>query len=462
MAGAVFARNRCSKQPYSLTNVEALESRRMFANAALAVAMDAGVLRISGTDQAEAIFVSRTGNTWKVTNGTWLTTVKGSPTRLQIKAGAGDDLVSIDTSVFTPARIFGNSGNDTLRGGSGADSIYGHAGNDSISGNGGNDVLIGIGGGLRDSLVGGDGDDSFWLDSGGSENVIDPSAGENRNAAVHRIGAFQSIRGQAIGKELSDRKTNLPDPSSKHAGGKWASFSSMPLFAATGPVVDDVRQGSLGDCYVHAPLAAVARANPMRVRETLADLGDGTFAVRMTRGATNVYYRIDADLPVYSWSATTAVYAKPGTQNALWAPLFEKAFALFRTGAGSYESIGDGGWFDETYGALGIASNDRFNAEFSSGKALIDQIELDLVAGKMVTIATDSIADDTGSLLVGGHAYTVIKVVRNSNGTKSIVVRNPWGVDGANLPSGDANDGYITLNAAQTRAGTMAFSSARL
>jgi len=42
------------------------------------------------------------------------------------------------------------------------------------------------------------------------------------------------------------------------------------------------------------------------------------------------------------------------------------------------------------------------------------------------------------------------------------VVRNPWGVDGANLPSGDANDGYITLNAAQTRAGTMAFSSARL
>ena len=50
--------------------------------------------------------------------------------------------------------------------------------------------------------------------------------------------------------------------------------------------------------------------------------------------------------------------------------------------------------------------------------------------------------------MITSHAYTVDHVVDNGDGTFSVVVRNPWGVDG-NTSNDGANDGYVTLTAAQ-------------
>lgn len=436
-----------------------LEPRRYFAGTPVAVAIEAGVLRISGTSDADSIAVSRVGTSWTVTNGLWTSVVKGTVASLLIKAGAGDDSVTLDAAIFQPARIYGNSGNDTVVGGSGADCLYGHNGDDSLVGGAGNDLLVGVGGGIRDSLVGGDGSDSFWVDAGASERVVDLSASESRNAALHRIGAFQSVRGQAIAKDISDQRLDLPDPRSNHTGGKWANFSSKPLFAAGGPGIDDVRQGALGDCYVHAPLAATAAKNPTRIRETIADLGDGTFAVQLQRGTQKLFYRVDADLPVYSWSTTSLIFAQPGASGALWAPLIEKAFALHRVPSeASYQSLGTGGWFDEMFGALGVSSGDWWGEEFATPSDMLRQIQLELAGGKAVTVGTAEVGG--GSMLVGGHAYTIVRVVKNVDGSKSLLVRNPWAVDGGAVTSGNASDGYITLTAAQLKAGTLAFSSA--
>lgn len=452
----------CGKEMQLKTHIDlqTLEPRLLFANAALAVAIDAGVLRISGTSDADSISVARANSAWKISNGTWTTSLRGGASSIFIKAGAGDDSVKIDSGILTPARVFGNSGNDTLIGGSGADSLYGHAGNDALFGSAGNDTLVSIGGGLRDSVTGGDGDDSYWIDAGTSERVTDPSPSENRNSAVHRVGAFQTLKGKAVSKEITGDRVDLPDPTSNHAGGKWNRFSSTPLFGASGPSIDDVEQGALGDCYVHAPLAAVAARNPTRIRETFADLGDGTFVVQLQRGTNKLFYRLDADLPVTRYSASTPEYAGFGSQKSLWAPLFEKAFAFHRTGAATYSSIGDGGWFDETYSALGMASSDRWSFEFNSGKNMLAQIEAELAAGNVVTIGTSAIVADSGSSLVGGHAYTVVRIVKNADGTKSAIIRNPWAVDGGNVPSGDANDGYLRVSAAQLKINSFAFSSA--
>ncbi len=47
-----------------------------------------------------------------------------------------------------------------------------------------------------------------------------------------------------------------------------------------------------------------------------------------------------------------------------------------------------------------------------------------------------------------GHQYTVVRVNRNSAGTvTSVVLRNPWGVDGAGSDGSD--DGFVTLTTAQ-------------
>ena len=56
--------------------------------------------------------------------------------------------------------------------------------------------------------------------------------------------------------------------------------------------------------------------------------------------------------------------------------------------------------------------------------------------------------------LIGSHAYEVV----STNGT-TVVLRNPWGVDGAGHDS-NVNDGYVTVTAAQLFASQMGVVSA--
>jgi Ca2+-binding RTX toxin-like protein len=78
----------------------------------------------------------------------------------------GDSDNVIDASAFTlgAVTLFGNNGNDTLRGGSGADELFGGEGNDALFGGDGNDTLAGAAG--NDALYGGIGDDLLRGDQG--------------------------------------------------------------------------------------------------------------------------------------------------------------------------------------------------------------------------------------------------------------------------------------------------------
>jgi Ca2+-binding RTX toxin-like protein len=84
----------------------------------------------------------------------------------EVNAGAGDDFVSVASTVPVPVTIRAGSGNDTLAGGGGADKLIGGAGDDDLSGGAEGDALIGgpgadvlRGGGGVDLLIGGPGKD---------------------------------------------------------------------------------------------------------------------------------------------------------------------------------------------------------------------------------------------------------------------------------------------------------------
>ena len=76
------------------------------------------------------------------------------------------------------------------------------------------------------------------------------------------------------------------------------------------------------------------------MRRLVADLGDGTYAVRFYRDGQAYYVRVDADL----WVAPNGKpkYARFGKQNSLWVPIVEKAYAFFRTQQGNYPSLNSG------------------------------------------------------------------------------------------------------------------------
>ena len=79
--------------------------------------------------------------------------------------------------------------------------------------------------------------------------------------------------------------------------------------------------------------------------------------------------------------------------------------------------------------------------------ALLGSIQGLLSAGKAVTYAAGR--PSAGAPLVGEHAYTVDAVVSDASGQAvGLRLRNPWGVDNY-TSTDDANDGYVTLSAAE-------------
>jgi Ca2+-binding RTX toxin-like protein len=82
---------------------------------------------------------------------------------------AGNDEISVHWRILESAALFGDSGNDTLRGGKGNDRLFGGTGSDKMYGNLGIDILLGglgndrlEGGRGRDILIGGTGRDKLF------------------------------------------------------------------------------------------------------------------------------------------------------------------------------------------------------------------------------------------------------------------------------------------------------------
>lgn len=98
--------------------------------------------------------------------------------QVQIVAGLGDDLVSIESGIDRPVRVWGGKGNDRMIGDSGPQHFFGGPGNDTLSGAGGDDLLFGDYG--NDDLDGGDGADV--LDGGVANDTLSGGWGTDRLA----------------------------------------------------------------------------------------------------------------------------------------------------------------------------------------------------------------------------------------------------------------------------------------
>ena len=467
--------------------VEPLEGRTLFAGTPLAVAEAAYLggtqLRVTGTTAADAITVEQTADGLVVRNtGGWSQTFTGSYKSLRIDAGAGNDSVALAASLAIDAVLYGGAGNDILTGGAGDDRLYGGLGTNTLNAGAGDDVLVTVGGGVNDRATGGAGRDSFWVDLGSKETVTDPSAQEAATGSLHRVNSFTAASNKTAttpakrvqsptGKVGRPKKTvkapkpapanpkdllgqDLVDPVLSSGSMEYAEFAGRPLFADGGPSPDDVSQGGVGDCYFLAVLSSVARVNPTEIRESVVDLGDGTYGVQFTKGGNHVFVRVDNQLARWAGMDDLA-YAGFGAQGSMWVAVMEKAYAFFRTGAGTYRSL-DSGWMSEGYAALGAASASTYSA--SGASALLNLIKNDLAAGKSVTYAVATPA--AGSNLCRFHAYMVDGVVQDASGRPThLRLRNPWGTDGDAVTDG-SNDGYVTVTAQQAYASLLGFTSA--
>ena len=446
---------------------ELLERRALMASvgglSVVEFALPAGgvELRVAGSDGADSIAVVAAPGGLQVRDDLLNVsgTFAGAYRSIRVDGGAGDDRVLVDASVLTPAALHGGAGDDQLWGGSGADRLYGGDGADALDGGAGDDVVVAIGGGTADRTTGGAGRDSFWLDAGRkSDQVADVAPEETLSGSVHRVGSY--FTSQAIpraawtaARAVAVDGADLPDPAVSDPAFTYANFADYPLFSDAGPTGGDVAQGAIGDCYLMAVFLSVADLNATRIRESVVDLGDGTYAVQFGLGKAKKFVRVDADLPVGPDGAPA--YAALGDGGSMWVAVMEKAYAMYRRGgARGYAGL-DGGWMRETYNALGVASRTMYT---NSGDLLIRYIRAELAAGRSVTYAT--LTPSADAPLVGSHGYSVAGVDVDAAGNAvSIRLRNPWGVDGAG--NDGTEDGYVTVTAHQAVASLMGVISAR-
>ncbi|WP_428937473.1 C2 family cysteine protease [Fontivita pretiosa] len=416
-------------------------------------------LRITASNYSDRISITRSSTGLVLRNNTWTTAVRGDFKNIFINAGRGHDLISISSSIASQTSIYGGAGNDTIYGGSGADKIYAGDGVDRILSGAGDDTIVSISGGY-DGINGGAGSDSFWIDP--TDRVADTEASELAGGAVHLVDQFIQYRTvDASNNEIyTDVSTELLgqrllDPVVTSNVVVYRNFSRNPLFSDAGPLSTDVRQGQVGDCYFLAVLASVAKVNPNLIRQSIVDLGDGTYAVRYYFDDQPMYVRIDGDLPT-GMKSGSLVYAQFGADNSTWVALMEKAYAFYRNWGGSYAGLSSG-WMSEGYWALGRQSYSTFQTDPRSIN-LLETIKADLDAGKSVTYA----AGDPGNApLIGYHAYAVEDVTLDATGTPvQLKLRNPWGIDGAGNDGSD--DGVVTITEAQAKASMLGVVSASL
>jgi uncharacterized secreted protein with C-terminal beta-propeller domain len=178
-----------------------------------------------------------------VVNGTVVSSRRvAGLTLLRIRAGAGDDAVTINVADPTFAiRVWGGAGNDHLTGHNGSEHLFGGPGDDVLDGGGGRDVLRGgagddmIHGGLgADRLDGGAGVNTFFGRQ--QQDRVIRAAGQNtfRHASanpLHRAASIEQLRDWVV-KAALDSWTSMFGQKAGPiwVGGPWRG-EGLPVFA---------------------------------------------------------------------------------------------------------------------------------------------------------------------------------------------------------------------------------------
>lgn len=455
-----------------------------------------GILTVTCSDTTTSVLIDETTPTLRVqdlvTNKVW-TYAAGTVKRVDVIGGAGGDTFTVRGDNGVRARLYGNGGNDTIYGGNGRDIIDGGTGNDKLYGRGGNDVVLGaddddtvdggagndvvsgdngsdwvnggvgtdaisggadddvlvsIDGGLTDTVDGGPGADALWIDRTGT--ATDARTGVDGLDTVHSVAAF------ANGADRTLNGDRIADPVTT-GGAIYERFTNRPLFASTGPSIDDIVQqinvGSssttpiLDDGWLLAGLGSVVNAAPEVIAQNIVDFGDGTYGVAL--GGS--FYRIDNDLPVMNMGILSPAYAALGQENSMWVPLYEKAFAEFQTGTPNYNTIsGTGGASPagtpvNVFAALGYTPSSVALTLFADSTQLGAYIQGLIDDGSPLALSV--ITPVAMSPLMADQAYSILSYSLNGLGdVSSVVVRNPWGIDGGGSMDSDPDDGLITVS----------------
>jgi hypothetical protein len=265
------------------------------------------------------------------------------------------------------------------------------------------------------------------------------------------IGSSATQLSELIGKWFLG--TDLPN--SKVVMSGYPSFlvsysaSPSPLFGASGPSMNDINQGYLGDCYLLSSLAEVANQNSNIISSMFTSNGNGTYGVRFYVNGVADYVTVNNSL------ADGGSVFNYGTD--IWGSLAEKAYAQLQAAGvvtgntvnygNSWSTIGNGGApecaLEEITGASVITdfsayagswatitySSSLSETGFSTGSStatVLNTLISDLAHGDDLVLSsyTNAVDSSRKTTLVADHAMSIYGY---DSTTGMLEIRNPWG-----------------------------------
>lgn len=228
---------------------------------------------------------------------------------------------------------------------------------------------------------------------------------------------------------------------------------NVSLWAADGPRYDDVKQGTLGDCWLLSTAAALALANPNTIKALFPDQrpDQDAYPVRVHRMRNGTV--VTENIIVSSALAEEVKhgrrqyghheYAKVSPdkvlrRNCLWVALLEKAMAEL---LGGFDDLSEGGSARNASTAyLALTGKVQTDLDVEAGpgekapERMNDQRLLQTlhdavhVRRQSVTVGTKGKSDkeylDKSIPLVANHQYAVVRLDLI---TGRIILFNPWG-----------------------------------
>jgi hypothetical protein len=205
----------------------------------------------------------------------------------------------------------------------------------------------------------------------------------------------------------------------------------------------DISQGSLNDCYVLSPLAAIAQVDPGFIEDMVRDNGDGTYSVRLREPHDRPWWQFWGSDTRDVWVTVTdefptvngnPLYAKTGDgdrdHRELWPLIVEKAYAqhmggytAFTGGGDPYEVLADITGKEPTRLTNADASFDDLYQLYEDGNAITTNTK---TAGEVKDNPLFQADSPAGEPLVAWHIYYVVGMNEDN---QTVTLRNPYGWD---------------------------------
>lgn len=278
--------------------------------------------------------------------------------------------------------------------------------------------------------------------TGATGSALDQAAqdikSDTDNALGQRIKLSPELISAAAGAPVagSEQETDYDKQVKKRSAQSGSTFGRGEF----GLYPSHVEQRYIGDCYLMAAMAAVARANPDAIRKLIKPAGPGKYEVslyehRWLVGDAVHKEIIDTTVPVgedgkplYGMGELT-IKGDTEADRPLWPLLIEKAYAQWK---GGYNKIGHGRYANQALEALtGHEASEKKTSDYTPvqiGKA----IEQEIKDGKAIEASSGNMPPDVQPLGTKGNAGEHEGMV----GTNKVVFHHAYAVENVETPVG--------------------------